>query len=414
MSGVLLLGADYYGTLAAAREFGRRGVRVVMADEHRGGRALFSKYVAERLVHPPLSRARELVDWLLDWGTQHRGYVLYPPNDALAWLISAERDKLSQAFLLVSPPETTLISLLDKVRLHEACRSVGIQVPRTVVPSHTTERVPFPVLIKPRSQTFLASGIKGFLAHDEAELSRELERFRALVSFDRVLMDRHPEIAEPMVQQYLPEAETNILSVSGFMTSTHDLVVRGAVKVLQRPRKVGIGLCFEGSAVEPTLIEALRKLGAHLGYEGAFEAEFIVRGKERLLIDFNPRYYSQLAFDLARGMSIPMLVFLAATRNREAFAQEFEQARAWTSDGREAYCHQTMLKLVLTLQSLSGSMSRADVAHWRAWQSERAATMTDAVRDREDSMPALIDTARWAREFARHPRSFVRSYILNR
>ena len=30
---VLLLGADYYGTLAAARCYGRHGIAVTMADE---------------------------------------------------------------------------------------------------------------------------------------------------------------------------------------------------------------------------------------------------------------------------------------------------------------------------------------------------------------------------------------------
>jgi len=52
---VLLLGADYYGTLAAARCYGKHRIEVVMADESRKGRALFSKHVTEKLVHPPLS-----------------------------------------------------------------------------------------------------------------------------------------------------------------------------------------------------------------------------------------------------------------------------------------------------------------------------------------------------------------------
>jgi hypothetical protein len=29
-------------------------------------------------------------------------------------------------------------------------------------------------------------------------------------------------------------------------------------------------------------------------------------------------------------------------------------------------------------------------------------------------MPALVDAAAWVRHFARHPRSFVRSFVLNR
>ena len=102
------------------------------------------------------------------------------------------------------------------------------------------------MLLKPRTQVFLESGIKGFIADDKATLASELERFRSLVAFNRVLTDRHPDIAEPMVQEYLTAAETSIFSVSGFVAEDGAIVARAAMKVLQRPRKVGIGLCFEG------------------------------------------------------------------------------------------------------------------------------------------------------------------------
>src|SRR5438270_710584 len=135
-AGVLLLGADYYGTLAAARCYGRHGIDVAMADENPRARGLYSRFVKEKLVHPPLS---------------------------------------------------------------------------------------------------------------------ELERFRQLVPFAPVLTKRHADVAEPMVQEYLTAAETSIFSVSGFVDQKGTVVPRAAMKVLQRPRKVGIGLCFEGRAIEEEL-----------------------------------------------------------------------------------------------------------------------------------------------------------------
>ena len=38
------------------------------------------------------------------------------------------------------------------------------------------------------------------------------------------------------MQEYLPAAETSVFSVSGFYSSAGELVARGAMKVLQRPR----------------------------------------------------------------------------------------------------------------------------------------------------------------------------------
>lgn len=258
---VLLLGADYYGTLAAARCFGRNGIAVTMADETKTGRALYSRYVRERRVHPPLSSPSDLVAWLVELGESHPDTLLYPPNDHLAWLFAEYRDVLSRAFKTYAPGEAAVIALLDKKRLHDACAAVGIDVPDTREASEVDpEKTRYPVLIKPRTQVYLESGIKGFIANDAAELKAELERFRRLVAFNAALTSRHADIAEPMVQEYLTAAETSIFSVSGFVTESGEIVTRSAMKVLQRPRKVGIGLCFEGRAPEDDLVQKIAAL----------------------------------------------------------------------------------------------------------------------------------------------------------
>lgn len=417
---VLLLGADYYGTLAAARCYGKHGIDVTMANDDLRARSLYSRHVKSRLEHPPLSEPQRLVEWLVNYGEQHPGTLLYPPNDHLSWLFAAHRERLGRVFLTYAPGEHTLITLLDKKRLHDACAAVGIAVPETQALGETGVRSPaaldlrWPVLLKPRTQVFLEGGIKGFLAHDHKELAAAIARFRQLMRWSPVLTDRHPELAEPMVQEYLTAAETNIFSVSGFVTRRGDLVSRAAVKVLQRPRKVGIGLCFEGRPVEDGLAEKLAALCKHVGYHGCFEAEFIADGDRRLLIDFNPRFYSQMGFDIARGLPLPMLVWYAAHGDDARVHEELSRARAWQRSGDEVYCHKTMLDLLLTLQSLSGTMSRGDVKRWRQWYADHRDAATDAVRDPDDRMPTVIDTVQWVQHFAKHPRSFMRSFVLNR
>ena len=242
-------------------------------------------------------------------------------------------------------------------KLHAACAAVGIDHPVTLalaeiaIESTVVRAVPFPVLLKPRTQVFLTSGIKGFIAHDHVELGEELQRFQELVEFDPVLKSRHEDIAEPMLQEYLTAAETSIFSVSGFVTEDGQIVARGAMKVLQRPRKVGIGLCFEGRPVEEPLVEKLAALCKKIGDHGCFESEFIVYGTKRLLIDFNPRFYSQMGFDIARGLSLPLLVWYSANGDEAKVAAELEKARSWQSKGDEVYCHKTMLDLVLSCRA---------------------------------------------------------------
>ncbi len=416
---VLLLGADYYGTLAAVRCLGARGVRVFVADETKNARALFSRHTAERFVHPPLGEVEALLTWLVEFGRSHPGTVLYPTNDHLAWLLAAHETRIREVFLTMHPGEDTTLALLDKGRLSAVCGKLGIDVPETLYADSDpellalAEKATFPLLIKPRTQIYLESGIKGSLVERLSELPATLARYHALVRFNPALTARHPDIARPMLQAYHTAAETSIFSVSGYADADH-LVSRSAMKVLQRPRKVGIGLCFEGREPEPEVTAQLRALFHEVGYRGAFEAEFIADGARRMLIDVNPRFYSQMAFDVARGLPLPYVIALrAAGKDAEADAA-LDVAARWVPGGKHVYCHELMLDLVLGLQGLSGQMTRAEVQRWRTWLRENRARATDAVRDPDDRMPALVDAASWLRHFAKHPRSFVRSYVLNR
>lgn len=416
----LLLGADYYGTLAAVRCLGRQKVPVFVADDNKKARALYSRYATEKHVHPPLSSPDELVRWLVAFGERHPGTVLYPTNDHLAWLFSARRAELSRVFYMYNPEEETILSLLDKKRLSAACAKVGIDTPDTRF-AKTKDEVEelkktarFPLLIKPRTQIYLESGIKGSLVARPEDLDAELERYTALVKFNDALTARHPDIPDPQFQEYLTAAETSIYSVSGFVTKAGTLVARASMKVLQRPRKVGIGLCFETRPLEPEVLSKLGALCKEVGYFGAFEVEYIADGDRRLLIDFNPRFFSQMAFDIARGVPIPTFAWLGARGEDEELELRAKAARDFVPKDERVYVHRTMLDLVLFLQRMSGQMSKGDLAHWRGWLDEHRGLVTDAVRQSGDPMPALVDTAQWVKHFARHPRSFVRSFVLNK
>ncbi len=417
---VLLLGPDDYGTLAAVRCFARNGVRVSVAGEDRRGRALFSRYADERLVHPPLSAPAALTEWLLDWADQHPGAFIYPSNDDLAWFLALRRDDLRGAFRMLSPSEETIVTLLDKLRLIAACAEVGIETPRTVpLGDARADEVAlgiadlgFPVLLKPRARIRLRGGVKGFIVRDLAALPSALARLRELVTFDPAFTELRPEAAEPLAQEYLSLAETRILSLAGFVGDDGECVALASMKTLQRPRKLGIGVCFEARAVEPSLVEKVALLCRRVGYRGVFEVEFVVVGDRRLLIDFNPRYYSQMGFEISRGLQLPLIAWRAARGEKPAIPAHPPHAQP---DG-EIYCHKPMLDLLLVLQGLSGAMSRDEMRAWRDWhaRARRAGRATDAVRDPADRLPAVADGARWAAGFARHPRSFVNDFVLNR
>jgi predicted ATP-grasp superfamily ATP-dependent carboligase len=314
-----------------------------------------------------------------------------------------------------------IYGLLNKKRLHDLCMDVGLDVPDTWFPESEKdlERVAaearFPVLLKPQTQILFESHVKGAQVERASELLPRYREFLERNRYGRKLLDYDARANRPMVQAFYPEAAQNIFSLSGFVDKTGELfVARGALKVLQRPRKLGIGLCFEEVPVDVELAEKLRTLCKKLGYYGTFEVEFIRAGGRQLLIDFNPRFYSQMGFDIARGVPLPLLVYEAACGDEQRLAEVAREALGWKGAGQYIYCHRGIFELLLRAQGLSGRLSSQEVRHWREWYARNRERAVDAVLDTEDWVPMMVDVAMHLRSYARHPKGFIRTMVLDK
>ena len=51
---------------------------------------------------------------------------------------------------------------------------------------------------------------------------------------------------------------------------------------MQRPRRIGVGVCFEAAEVLPRALEAVTRVARGTGYFGVFETEFILDGQSPL------------------------------------------------------------------------------------------------------------------------------------
>lgn len=98
-------------------------------------------------------------------------------------------------------------------------------------------------------------------------------------------------------------------SLAGFVDRSGEILgVRASQKVVQSPRGMGVGLLFREAPVDPEVLEGLARLCRRTGYFGVFEVEFVRADGGHHLIDFNPRYYGQVQFEISRGLSLPQLV----------------------------------------------------------------------------------------------------------
>jgi hypothetical protein len=173
-------------------------------------------------------------------------------------------------------------------------------------------------------------------------------------------------------------------------------------------------VCFEEASVAPELAAGLERLVSTLGFSGVVEAEFIRRSGEALLIDFNPRFYNQMGFDIARGLPLPLLAYYDALKNRTAFKDLCDRMSPQQESTGAVSVDLSSMRVLLFVQRLSGALSQAEKKKWTEWYDANRHRSTDCAWDAADMLPFWFGAAKLMSRYGRHPRSFFRSIVLNR
>jgi len=408
---MVLCNASYYGTVAAIRSLGRAGVPVVAVDTGLLSIGRRSRYAKSYLSSPPFE-SEDWADWLLTLGRDGVRRAIYATSDAVSFALADRREELSSAFDLYQPSLETMMCILDKGLLHQHARAVGIETPETWFPHSADDadrivrEVGGQIVAKPRSQLCASSGAKGMLINSAVMDGGGIyDRLFKHFGLSNAFTKRFPEMAMPMLQRYYPESAKEIYSLSGFrdMSGSH-VVMRAATKILQLPRRLGIGVCFEEAEVIPEIAQQTIQLCERIGYFGAFELEFVVVQERMLLIDFNGRFYNQLAFDIARGMDLPGLVYAGATGATGELERLVSQAALRDKELSLAFCNGFSLSLSVAAQQI---FKREEAARWREWRRTYEGRVVDAIHDSDDPLPTVVDAASRVGQYMRYPRKFL-------
>jgi len=415
---VLLPMPAYHGTLAAVRCLGAAGISVTVADGNPLVPANWSRFAARRVRCPDPSNPSRFMSWLCEFGERYPGYVLYPTSDDLAWLYSRHRDELTKRFILRHPPVEVTYGLLNKIRLRTAAEAVGLSMPRTWVPAGEADlegisaAAHFPVVIKPQTQILFHPHAKGVPVWQPRDLQRAYAQFISATKYDSSVIAYDPSVCRVTVQEYFPSQAERIYGITGFIGPRAELfATRASHKILQQPKQLGVGLCFEEAEARPELISKIASLCTSVGYEGIFEAEFVEHGGSLLLIDFNPRFYGQMAFDIARGLPLPLLAYDAALGRWDRLSRRIALASNCSVQRGLIYCRSLELKLQLVTRQLCRRISREESERWWGWLRTHRGSTVDAVADANDRMPEWLEAFHHFARFARHPRSFVRQVV---
>jgi biotin carboxylase len=303
------------------------------------------------------------------------------------------------------------MAVLDKNSLAAACRRAGLATPETWAPSGPEEvraladDLPYPVLIKSRAQVLASGSTKGVRVDRPCDLVDAWSKVHSDIQFDHRVIEVAPDLRLPIIQA-LHVVSERIYTVDGFADGEGEIVgALACVKHLQFPRGSGPGVCFEAAELDPEALSGLSRLCRETGFVGVFDVEFALDGDQRLLIDFNPRFYNHMAFEIERGLTLPWFAYLAATGRHQALRELAGSAALTPPERSGIYVHRLPMQLVLLMQRLSGQMSRRESQEWRRWmRRHRKVGLHDPAFQRRDRAPALLDVA----QHLSHPRSLIR------
>jgi D-aspartate ligase len=414
----LLTMANYNGTLAAVRSLGRAGIRVTTADPKFFAVGSWSRFTASRLHAPPVQDAERFLNWLITFGKAHERHVLLPTSDDTAWLYALHREELSPYFHLPTSPFNVIYRLLNKRLLYQEATDAGLRTPRTWFPSTPQEleqcgqEARFPVMVKPLTQVMFKTQSKGNIVESAAELPSRYAEF-ARQPHAAKLLTLDPTASRPMVQEFFRDAATGIYNISAYVHRGELVGARAARKLLQQPRRLGTGVCFEEAPVSADLAAGLQRLVSRVGFSGVFEAEFIDAPEHSVLIDFNPRFYNQMRFDIERGLPLPLLAYFDAIGHQEQVRALSAAVPEPQHTGR-VFVDLYSLRILLLAQRLSGALSSSERKKWTEWYRRNRHRCTYAVLDADDPLPGWVNAVQLTLRHGRHPRNFLRSMVLNR
>jgi predicted ATP-grasp superfamily ATP-dependent carboligase len=326
------------------------------------------------------------------------GQVLLATSDETAWMYTVNAAALSRYFHLVEPPLATMQRILDKHQFALAALAAGVRVvPSWEARSETelaalAQKLPYPILIKPRTHVNRIRNDKGVLVTSPGELLGEYPRFLARERGATASNPLMPDAPLPILQQYVRHATEGVCSVTGYIDRSGELfVTRRSTKILQRTQPAGVGLCFESLPPDQGLSDSVRRLCRELGYFGIFEVEFLYCDGAWAVIDFNPRTFNQIAMDVHRGMPLPYFACLEALGDHEALRTAVRASQEPGADRvATVFCDRFTLQAMLFARVLTRRISRDELTRWRRWLRQRASHCVDVAAAPGDPLPRIV------------------------
>jgi len=307
--GAVIVGG-HFSSLGAARNLDKHGVPVYILDK---GVCVsqFSRHVKRFFKCPPTSDEAEFIDFLLQLAVKANlsGCVLFPSDDECVRIFAQTRDRLSEHYLVTTPPWDVTKFVYDKRLTHRLAKERGIPVPETYNPDNVEHlaalNLDFPVVLKPAISTHLSSVTKkkAYRANDVQELLKLYEMMAAMM---------HP--SEILIQELIPGRAQNLFSFVGFFKDGLTVAGLSARRPRQHPMEFGRASTLAETINIPELETLAIDFLGGIGYSGLAEVEFMYDENDARfeLLEVNPRIWGWHTIAIRAGLDLPYLAYADA------------------------------------------------------------------------------------------------------
>jgi predicted ATP-grasp superfamily ATP-dependent carboligase len=313
---VFVTDGDQRPALAIVRALGRRGVRVIVGDDHPVTLAGSSRYSSRCVTYPSPYHDRDAFDrFLRRFVSREQIDVVMPVTDVTTHAVCAHQERLRRHCMLAVPPFPAFDLATNKARLLDYARRCGVPVPLTHVVdgrarlNEVIDRVRYPAVVKPvHSRMRTAEGwVLGtaHYAYSRAELERLYEAHAYLAS--------HPSL----IQERIVGSGVGMFALFDQGRLVAEFSHR---RLREKPPAGGASVLSESLPVDPRLREfAVRMLGP-LGWHGVAMMEYKQdrRTGELVLMEVNGRFWGSLELAVDAGVDFPFLAFQLARGIRPA------------------------------------------------------------------------------------------------
>lgn len=408
-----------YGSLAAVRDLHGAGIDVLCV---RPGwlSPLKASNAASWVPGAGAGWGSQRLDWLREVAAIGGGTVLIPAPDDLTWLAAEFQAELVDRYRLYYPPGDAVHQLLNKERLFAAAGAGGVAVPDSWFPMSPSEAASVAAreggkfVVKPKTHIGLRHWTKGAVVQSADAMPATFLRVLRQLQYTTMMLARDPSLALPFLQRYYPAAKDGIYNLSGFIDHTGVLTGFAASrKVLQYPRRLGVGVCFEAAPVDRELAARVTEMLRGIGFYGIFEAEFIEADGERLLIDFNPRVFQSVGLPIARGLRLPYIWYLAAIGEWAEVEEQLAKSQPFEDGcGRPSrWMHRFALETMVATRLATFRMGPREAHRWIGWLRDDRENTIDGAWAEDDPWPGRLNGLQHMAMFARDPRFFVGTFV---